>query len=81
MTLKPLTETERLYHEMLGIYRKLGVVLRDYEAAAEKENPRPKKIVPIIDPYTGKPFRHRSKKKRKPSLPVPGGNEGFPEKG
>jgi len=61
--LKPVSEKDRLYMEMKTIHQKLGVVLREYEAATAIDD-RPAVEPAVIDPRTGKPFGSRSKEKR-----------------
>ena len=67
MPLKPLSEKDRLYFEMLRIYERLGMVLRDYEVATAGNAPKAKPNLDIIDPTTGKPWKDRPNKRKAPA--------------
>lgn len=66
MPLKPLSEKDRLYFEMLRLYEQLGMILRDYQAATAKERP-PQGKAYLVDPYTGKRWKDIPNQRKSPA--------------
>lgn len=56
MALKPIDEKDRLYFEMKALHRRIGQVLKEYEAHLPTQEKPDKGRLKILDPKTGKPF-------------------------
>ena len=61
-SLKPLSETARVFHNVCQIARDLELLKAHLQALIEKENGTvDAQPVPLVDPRTGRPWRSRRK--------------------
>jgi endoglucanase Acf2 len=63
MPLQKITQQDRFYSELIRLQKQVDLLIRDYTATMEPDRYRKPVDVRMMDPWTGKPWRERKKKK------------------